>query len=484
MKSRGQFLCGVGSLALVVLLHVTTLLAPAGHAQEPEGPYIEGVRPAEGHCGSEMTLTVFGANFEPESRLSIPDGVETSYTEFISPEELTAEIVIADDAPPGPRPVEVFGPELGAATLEEAFVIICGEPVPEGRPDLVLLGLDWEIVEEGYLLVIIAHIENAGDAPASEAVVYAESQLADWWAAEAVVPGLDSGDGVEAAIELEIPEELRERSHTFRVVVEAREEIAEWDVDNNWQEIEIWVPEVGEPPQPPPGPLREAEPEFDLIPLVLTVVVVVSVTVVGVTLTVRRMIKIRRRKKWQEQAKEGEPPETCQPCTRHCRKIEVELEPARRKVVHLALIAQDPVSGERSQTGRVEGGVVGALNKAVRARRRRQKPDNLERLVAPVAGMLLQQIGEWLRREPAPRDVFIVGHLAGGEVTFQFILYHCRRRGKVNVWEEEDKWKATVADEHDEPVIALRGLDTADRGMLERLVPELTQWLVRFIEKV
>ena len=108
-------------------------------------------------------------------------------------------------------------------------------------------------------------------------------------------------------------------------------------------------------------------------------------------------------------------------------------EPARRKIAHLTLIAQDPVSGERSKTGRVEGGVVNALNKAVRARRRRQKPENLERLVAPVAGMLVQQIGEWLRGEPAPRDVFIVGHLAGGEVTFQFILYHCRRRGKVNV---------------------------------------------------
>lgn len=456
-----------------------------------EEPSIARVDPAEGRCGSEITLTVFGANLEPESTVFIPEGVETRYTEFISPEELVAAIFIAEDAPPGPRPVQVSGPERGMAVLEDGFTATCPPAEPEGRPDLALLDLDWQIVDQGDLLIIAARVENVGDAPAPEATLYAESQLAAWWTAEAAVPELDSGASVEVQIRLGIPDELRGSSHPFSVGVEPGEEIAEWDVNNNWQAIEIWVPETGEPPLPPPeltevpSPGPPPEPGPDLSTLILTVVVVVGVTVAGATLTMRRTIRIRRRKEWQEQAKEEDPPETCRPCTRHCQKIKIEeLELARRKITHLTLIAYDPVSGRARQTEEIRGEVVDGLDRAVKARRRRQEPEELQRLVTPVAGALFQQIGEWLRREPVPHDVYIAGHLAGSEATFQFILRHCRRRGQVNVWEEEDEWKVTVADERDEPVATLRGLDPAAPGMLERLAPALTQRLMQFIEQV
>lgn len=104
--------------------------------------------------------------------------------------------------------------------------------------------------------------------------------------------------------------------------------------------------------------------------------------------------------------------------------------------------------------------------------------------VATVAGALLLQIMEWLRSESVSRDVSIVGHLEGGKVTFQFILYHCKRRGTVNIWEEEDKWKETVKDERDEPVGILRSLDPVEPEVPEWLALELTRLLMQLTEKV
>ena len=91
---------------------------------------------------------------------------------------------------------------------------------------------------------------------------------------------------------------------------------------------------------------------------------------------------------------------------------------------------------------------------------------------------------EWLRGETAPQDVDISGHLVGGKVTCQFILYHCKRRGNMNVWEEEEKWKATVEDKRDEHVGMLGGLNPAEPKIPERLVSELNRLLTEFIEKV
>jgi hypothetical protein len=53
----------------------------------------------------------------------------------------------------------------------------------------------------------------------------------------------------------------------------------------------------------------------------------------------------------------------------------------------------------------------------------------------------------------------------------------------MNIWEEEAKWKATIADERDEPVGTLHSIDPAESGISERLTPALTRLLMQFIEK-
>ena len=188
--------------------------------------------------------------------------------------------------------------------------------------------------------------------------------------------------------------------------------------------------------------------------------------------------------KYQESAKEEEPPETCQPCTRYCRKIELELKPAQRKIVRLSLRTMKTGSSEPSKESESPDEIVDGLNKVVIARRQGEEAVRLQGQIASLADRMLECIMEWLRGEVTPQDVTITGHLEGGKMTCRFILYHCKRRGNMNVWEEEERWKATVADKRDEPVGILGDLNPAEPKIPERLAPELTGLLMQFIEKV
>jgi len=91
---------------------------------------------------------------------------------------------------------------------------------------------------------------------------------------------------------------------------------------------------------------------------------------------------------------------------------------------------------------------------------------------------------EWLRDESAPGDIFVTGHLEGGKVTCQFILYQCKRRGTVNIWEEVAKWKAKIKDERDEFLGTLKEMEPTEQGIPEQVASDLTRLLMQFIEKV
>lgn len=245
----------------------------------------------------------------------------------------------------------------------------------------------------------------------------------------------------------------------------------------------IPAPTLVPPPPPPPPPP---------IPLVLVVIIVVAggAAVAGSVITVRHSVKVRRHKEWREKAKEEEPTkeeepkEPCQPCTHDCRWKELELEPALRKIACLSLSAKDPVSSEQSKERQAKGKIVDKLNELVTAHRQGEKSEKLQEQAARLAHQLLQQIIEWLHGEPIPRDISIVGHLAGGKVTYQYILYHCKRRGNVNMWEEEEKWKETLEEKRDERVGTLRNLDPTERKVPEDKASELTRLLMQFVEKV
>jgi hypothetical protein len=333
-------------------------------------------------------------------------------------------------------------------------------PTQEG-PDLAILSADYWFEDDGRVLVLFVEIANQGNTVAPETLVYAGDIEHDWLHEYSSVQASDPEEAIPVEIWLDIPEELRGTTRTFRVEVDPEDTVREIDEENN----EAMIPVEGAP-----------EDELPLLEVVVTLGVVG-----GIIFTIR---KIRRRNEWQEKAKEEEPPETCQPCTRYCRKIELELEPALQKITHLSFGASDPVSGEQSKEIQGKGELVDGLNKAVMAHRRREKPEKLQEQVAPLAHALLQQIMEWLHGELSPRDIFVTGHMEGGKVTCRFILYHCKRRGTVNAWEEDAKWKATIKCERDEFVGTLRGMEPTELGIPEQVAPDLTRLLMQFIEKV
>ena len=362
-------------------------------------------------------------------------------------------------------------------------------PPPETEfdyPDLVILNAEvGEFRDDIGVLVLSVRVANRGNAGADETQVRAWDPESGLLSEYSSVPALLPGEDEWVVIKLAIPEEQRGITHTFRVEVDPKEMVSELNEGNNIE----WTPGIfipllevsPTPTEPTSSPTTTPVlPEPDPVPLILIVVTIASLGCI--TLIIRHHTITQHHKKWQMEAKEEEPPEHCQYCTHHCRKI--ELEPAMRKIAYLYLGAYDPVHGEQIKEGQVTGEIVDGLNKVVSARHKRENAEKLQEQVTLLAHALLQQIIGSLRDELAPRDITITGHLGGGKVTCQFILYHCKRSGTMNIWEEEAKWKATIADERDEPVGTLHSIDPVESGISERLTPVLTRLLMQFIEKV
>ena len=333
-------------------------------------------------------------------------------------------------------------------------------------PDFSILSTDYWFEDNEEVLVLFVEIENKGNNRAPATQVFFEDRELDWLYEYNTIQALDPEDTVSVEIRMDIPEELRGTIRTFRVEVDPENAVREIDENNN----EAMTTGI-------PLPLLNDE-------LPLFEVVVILGAIGGIALIISRTITIRRRNEWQEKAGEEEPLQTCKPCTHYCRKIELELEPALRKITYLSFGVSDPISGEQSKERQVKGELVAGLNTAVMAHHRRETPEKLLEQVAPLAHALLQQIMEWLRVESASKDVFVTGHLEGGKVTCQFILYHCKRRGTVDVWAEEEKWKATIRSEHVEFVGTLQGMEPAEFGIPEQIESDLTWLLKMFIEKV
>jgi hypothetical protein len=132
-----------------ILRVLSVLLALAGNplaielpalAQEPI--YLRAVEPPEGRPGEELQLTVWGRGFggAQEVGLNLAD-LEVLNVWIESDEAIMADVFVPEDAPPGPRPVQViaaFGPgEEYVAELEAGFFVLEGEPPPSPFVDRV-----------------------------------------------------------------------------------------------------------------------------------------------------------------------------------------------------------------------------------------------------------------------------------------------------------------------------------------------------------
>jgi hypothetical protein len=131
-KYKRSWLGLLAVLSGLLLLALPTLVRPALAQEAP--PVIGGVDPPEAACGGELDLIVFGRSFTESTLVEFGvDGVQVTYVEFLSPQELQVGLVIGEEAPAGSWPVTVYDPQTGLEdSRERAFTIICeGQSQPE-----------------------------------------------------------------------------------------------------------------------------------------------------------------------------------------------------------------------------------------------------------------------------------------------------------------------------------------------------------------
>ena len=210
----------------------------------PVRPAIRGVEPAVGRCDSEIEMRVLGQGFTPETRLTIPDGVQVLWTEFIGPSELLVGLFIEPDAPEGPRAIEIGA---GGAVLGPARVIFAVEcprqPEGEPQPDLVIGRISHEVDVEGWQIILSVLVANGGDAPSPGSILRAE---ADAMEEEIDIDELGPGQRLSLEVVMGVPEEAWGRPHEIRVMLDPYEDIQEVREDNNAGSVVVALPDLPE----------------------------------------------------------------------------------------------------------------------------------------------------------------------------------------------------------------------------------------------
>jgi hypothetical protein len=115
--------------------------------QEPPPLRLETIEPAAGEPGQRLGLTLWGEGFGPEMAVALGDGIVEEGREFIDDGTLRLEVRILDDAPPGPRAVEVWNPETDqSAALPQGFFVRGAVVEPTPPPVEEDGGVPWGIV--------------------------------------------------------------------------------------------------------------------------------------------------------------------------------------------------------------------------------------------------------------------------------------------------------------------------------------------------
>jgi hypothetical protein len=421
-------------------LHILVLVANTGDESSPE-TVLRGASREWELPDIDVQALAPGANQPIDIYLTIPEqqrGREHTFELRIDPDEA----------------IDETSEENNRATASGIYI--------RDLPDLALeIAREPEIDRRSVQIQVI--LRNLGGAPSPACLVRAD---APGWAPSDTILALSAGASAAFVLELPIEKENRGRTHRFRVEADPDEIIVELDERNNDAETQEVLIEK-------------------LAPIGLIVAIALAVLLVGtaIGLVIRQRSAKGRRKRWQKEATEEALPGECEPCTRICRKEEIDLDLPSRRILHLTARAMDGETGRSRKSLRAKGEGVERLNAAIAAHRRGESSEELSAQLGPVARALLKEVAGWLRADPEIREVAVIAHLEGGEVTCEFTLYHCVEKDGGTEWEEEDRWKAKVKDERDEPIGLMVNLDPSDPDLPERLAPGLTETFVEFVQR-
>jgi len=303
-----------------------------------QGPVrLRAVEPPEGRPGEELELVIKGGGFgeAQEVRVTIA-GIEVRDAWVGSDEVIVAQIFIPEDAPPGPRPVEViavFGQnEEFLAGLRTGFFVLEREvPPPPGQP--VLYEVSPQEVEQGSEAELTLLGKNF--APEMEVFIGGEGVEVYDWSVE---------DPSRLVVRIGVSPDAVLGPHPVAVeTAGGRVELSDG----------LIVTEGPPPPGPAPAPAPQPRPG-GASPWVLTggaLLVWVLGFTIGRALTLRTRLTWKQvaQLQWQLEAK-TELPEPREPCTWTCKADATAKLLNRWKVTALQLTPL-PVSGTPSQAG-------------------------------------------------------------------------------------------------------------------------------------
>jgi hypothetical protein len=362
-------------------------------------------------------------------------------------------------------------PTIDTKTVQFSF------PGPERRPDLAVDPVP-SAVERGDVVVVQARLENVGTADSPPFLLNVQTTppwpgpvrtRLDGVSRElpAKLPGLAAEDHVRMVVEFGIVPRARGRDYEVTIDLDTEKVVPELSESNNSYAVAFSV-------SPPPD-----TDVTEMWPAAIVAVVAV-VAIVGLVALARARAETGVRLKWQAEAREEEPPGQCTPCTYYCRKVELELEPSRRKVTDLTLRMQESATHAAVESATPTSEVVERLNSAILARRRGKAEKQVEALLGPVTSALVDHVVAKIRFDAPARDADIAAQLEGGKLTCKFVLYHCERVKGESVWQEEKEWTATLTDKSEFPIAALRSL-TPTEGLPDTVGSRVQEGLLRLL---
>ncbi|MBN1814610.1 MAG: hypothetical protein JXA14_22410 [Anaerolineae bacterium] len=212
------------------------------------------------------------------------------------------------------------------------------------------------------------------------------------------------------------------------------------------------TPEPAGPEEPSPGPVEPGPPEpppsGDWL-LWLIILIVVGVIALGggaaaVTIVVKAR-QVAQKKKWQQEAEEGELPEKCQSGKHKVIRDKPELKPGQWKVAGLEVTLYDEAQCDGERRGKecdVPDELVRRIDEAARNRLLWGDSERLTAEIVEIGQALAAQVIAWQARSQAGRDVRLESEIAGGKGSVKFTLYRCV--GPPEWWQKVKSWQAKV----------------------------------------
>lgn len=282
--------------------------------------------------------------------------------------------------------------------------------------------------------------------------------------------------------------DLQRRRGQFTLDVRIRVRGRDANDSNNTASATFTIPSAE--PRPPPRPRPRPRPQpnngldwrdwldhaiaicrkYPLVP-----VLCLAGLLLALVILLRLLIRWRTRLRWQRESTEQEPPETCQPSSRYCRKIKLEVGGILKEIKEVTITFFEQPDRIVYRTKAVRS-VSRRMRRAVWASRLKRSDEKISSIVAPAIRKLAKLIAKRSKNLRHAKYVDILAHLDCGTVKCEFVLYRCRRRRGVGTWEITDKWTAEVKDEKDVQV------STVERPLADRhaVGDRLTQDLLLF----